>query len=54
VRAARAINYAIAVPTVCFMVIGWFAWSAGRQSASAPRPIAEQGDGFRNLSPLRR
>ncbi|WP_129777894.1 L-fucose:H+ symporter permease [Peristeroidobacter soli] len=34
-----AINYAILVPTVCFMVIGGFAWSAGRQPGSAMQPI---------------
>jgi FHS family L-fucose permease-like MFS transporter len=30
-----SINYAILVPTVCFAVIGWFAWSAGRQPVTA-------------------
>jgi MFS transporter, FHS family, L-fucose permease len=32
---ASAINYAILIPTVCFIVIGWFAWTA------APQPAAE-------------
>ncbi|MFC4313545.1 L-fucose:H+ symporter permease [Steroidobacter flavus] len=36
---ASGINYAILVPTVCFMVIGGFAWSAGRQPAGALQPI---------------
>lgn len=39
---ASAINYAILVPTVCFVVIAWFAWSAGRLPAPAlqPMPVA--------------
>ncbi len=36
---ASAINYAILVPTVCFVVIGWFAWSAGRQPVAVLQPI---------------
>jgi FHS family L-fucose permease-like MFS transporter len=31
---ASAVNYAILVPTFCFMVIGWFAWSASRLPAT--------------------
>lgn len=34
-----AINYAILVPTVCFIVIGWFAWSAARLPVTAMQPI---------------
>ncbi|WP_129645298.1 L-fucose:H+ symporter permease [Peristeroidobacter agariperforans] len=34
-----AINYAILVPTLCFVVIGWFAWSAGRLPAPALQPM---------------
>ncbi|HEY5759941.1 MAG TPA: hypothetical protein VIU34_29165 [Steroidobacter sp.] len=34
-----AINYAILVPTACFVVIGWFAWSAGRQPVTALQPM---------------
>jgi FHS family L-fucose permease-like MFS transporter len=36
---ASAINYAILVPTVCFVVIAWFAWSAGQLPAPALRPM---------------
>ncbi len=36
---ASAINYAILVPTVCFVVIAWFAWSAGRLPASALQAV---------------
>lgn len=36
---ASAINYAILVPTVCFVVIAWFAWSAGRLPAPALQPM---------------
>ena len=36
---ASAINYAILVPTVCFVVIGGFARSAGRLPAVAVQPI---------------
>jgi FHS family L-fucose permease-like MFS transporter len=36
---ASAINYAILVPTICFAVIGWFAWSAGRQPVTELQPM---------------
>lgn len=36
---ASAINYAILVPTVCFVVIGGFAWSAGRRDDRALQPV---------------
>lgn len=36
---ASAINYAILVPTVCFVIIGWFAWSASRHPASELQPV---------------
>lgn len=31
---AAAINYAILVPTVCFVVVGWFAWTAAKLPVS--------------------
>lgn len=37
---ASAINYAILVPTVCFVVIGWFARSAGQLPVNELQPVA--------------
>jgi FHS family L-fucose permease-like MFS transporter len=36
---ASAINYAILVPTLCFAIIGWFAWSAGRLPTTVLQPV---------------
>ena len=37
---AAAINYAMLVPTVCFIVIGWFAWTTAPQSADGLAAVA--------------
>lgn len=37
---AMAINYAILIPTLCFVVIGWFGWTAQRTAADAFDPAS--------------